>query len=139
MTQAPSFFVPAATPETQESVFADLARIAQRSVPPLAERIYSITYLHDGEEWTATVGESLRGISRKITRSKGKKKERLCPVADPAIVLAIFPGVAIFPAVPYIVVTNHGLPGNVGSAWENTFLAGQPKSVTRFYHNDQTG
>ncbi len=126
MTQAPPFLVPDETPETQESVFADLARIAQSPVPPLAERIYSITYLHDGEEWTATVGESLRGISRKITRSKGKKKERPFPVADPAIVLAIFPGVS------YIVVTNHGFPRNVGSAWVNPFLAGQPKSVTRF-------
>lgn len=127
MAEAPQFFVPAATPDNQESVYADFARWCGCPVPSLERRIYSITYVHDGEEWTATVGESLRGRRFRTTRSRGVKVEREQPVSDPAIVLAIFPG------VPYMVVTNHRIGGrNVGSAWENPFLAGQPKSVTYF-------
>lgn len=126
MTEAPKFFVPAATPDNQESVYADFARWCGCAVPSPESRIYSITYVHDGEEWTATVGEHLRGIRHRTTRSRGKKIERTQHLSDPAIVLAIFPG------VPYMVVTNHRIAGNVGSAWENPFLAGQPKSITYF-------
>ena len=126
MAQAPSFFVPATSPETQEVMFADLARFAGRPVPGLSERVHSITYIHDGEEWIATVGEPLHGVRYQTTGSKDKKIERGHPVADPAVILAIFPG------VPYKVVTNSHPVGNVRSAWENPFFAGQPKSVTCF-------
>lgn len=126
MNQAPEFFVPAAEPDNQESVYADLANWCGCAFPSPSERIYSITYVHDGEEWTATVGAPLRGTRHKIGRSHGKKVEHTIPLSDPAIVLAIFPG------VPFMVVTNHRLAGNVGSAWENPFMAGQPRSVIRF-------
>ena len=76
MTETPAFFVPAATPDNQELVYTDFANWCHMPVPPLKERIYSITYIHDGEEWTATVGESLYGVRRRITRSKGKKIEK---------------------------------------------------------------
>jgi hypothetical protein len=122
---APTFFVPAATPETQERDFAWLAAYARQPVPQLNERIYSITYVHDGEEWIATVGESLRGTKRRVTRSKGRKIERVHSLSDPAVVRAIFSG------EPYLVVTNQWLPENVGSAWQNPFFAA-PKSVTYF-------
>lgn len=126
MTEAPTFFVPAAAPESEESVYADFAKWCGRTVPPVESRIFSITYRHDGDEWTATVGETLRGIRRHVTKSKGKKVERSQHIGDPALVLAIFPG------VPFMVVTNHRIAGNVGSAWENSFLAGQPTAITYF-------
>lgn len=131
MDEASAFFVPAATPDNQESVYEEFARWCNRTVPDQGRRIYSITFVHDGEEWTATVGESLRGRRFCTTRSRGVKIEREQPISDPAIVLAIFAG------TPYIVVTNHLLGGrNVGSAWENPFFAGQPKSVTYFSATD---
>ena len=126
MTEAPEFFVPAATSDNQESVYANFAKWCQKPVPKLHERIYLITYIHDSEEWTATVGESLRGVCRRVTHSHGKKIERTIQLSDPAIVLAIFPG------TPFMVVTNHRLVENVRSAWENPFLVGQPKSIIYF-------
>lgn len=122
----PAFFVPAATPENQESVYADFAKMGRSSVLPVSQRIYSITYTHDGEDWTATVGEHLKGVGYKSSRVKGKKIERELRLSDPAVVLAIFPG------NPYIVITNHHIAGNVGSRWENPFMAGVPHSVTYF-------
>ncbi len=126
MPEIPTFFVPAATSENQESVYASFAEWCKCAVPALEKRIYSITYIHDSEEWTATVGESLRGIRRRTSRSGGRKVERTSHLSDPAIVLAIFPG------SPFMVVTNHRIAGNVGSAWENPFFAGTPTSVTYF-------
>jgi hypothetical protein len=127
MAEAPQFFVPWATLDNQESVYADFAKWCNRAIPNLENRIYSITYVHDGEEWTATVGEPLRGKRFRITHSRGVRMEREQPISDPAVVLAILTG------VPYIVVTNHGIGGrSVGSAWENPFFAGHPKSVTYF-------
>jgi len=126
MAETPMFFVPAATSENQESIYADFAKLCQSSVPKQEGRIYSITYVHDGEEWTATVGERLHGIQRKTSLSQGKKIERTIQLSDPATVLAIFPGTT------FMVVTNHGISGNVGSAWENPFMAGNPKSVLYF-------
>jgi hypothetical protein len=128
----PAFFVPAATPDNQESVYADFAKMARSSVPPVSSRIYSITYKHDGEEWTATVGENLEGVRYKSSRVKGKKIERELRLSDPAVVLAIFPG------NPYIVITNHRIVGNVGSQWENPFMAGVPHSVTYFSSSGDT-
>lgn len=127
MPEAPQFFVPAATPDNQESVYASFAKWCGRAVPSLERRVYSITFVHNGDEWTATVGESLSGRRFRTVRSRGVKLEREQPVSDSAIVLAIFPG------VPYMVVTNHRIGGrDVGSAWENPFFAGEPTSVSFF-------
>jgi hypothetical protein len=126
MSEVPSFFVPAATPETQESVFAEFAKMCGVAVPPVEERVYSIVFTHDGEEWHATVGETMHGTKYTTHRVKGKKVERRQTVSDPALVLAIFPG------VPFMVVTNQRIAGNIGSKWVNPFLAGRPESVTRF-------
>ena len=126
MTNVPAFFTPGGTREDQETVYAELARWCGRPVPPLRERIYSITYRHDGEEWVATVGEHLRGSQRSIRRRGRRKVETTVPVADPATVLAIFAG------TPFMVVTNFRIVPGIRSAWENPFLAGQPQSVTYF-------
>jgi hypothetical protein len=126
MPETLPFFVPGATPEGQEAVFVELARFAGQLVPQLSERVYSITYDYDGEEWRATVGETLRGVRPKRSRSKGTKVEREMPVYDAALVLAIFPG------TPYLVVTDSRPVGRVRSARQNPFLVDVPKSVTRF-------
>lgn len=126
MAQGATFFVPAATSENQESVYASFAEWCNCPIPKQEQRVYSITYTHDSEEWTATVGEHLHGIRRRTSRSRGKRIERTIQLSDPALVLAIFPG-AVF-----IVVINHRIVGDVGSAWENPFFAGKPRSVIYF-------
>jgi len=126
MTEAPPFFVPAATADNQESVYEGFAKWCHCNVPPMGQRIYSITLVHDGEEWIATVGQQLSGSTIADPRSRAKVRRFSRPVSDPALVLAIFPG------NPYMVVTNHRLAGNVGSRWENPFMAGIPTSITYF-------
>src|SRR4051812_15921217 len=93
MHTAKQFFVPTATAENQEQVFADFARWCGSPVLDPKERVYSITYDHDGVHWTATVGEPLRGWKLHTYKPRGKKREEhKVPVEDPAVVLAIFPG-----------------------------------------------
>jgi len=123
--QAPSFFVPTVS-DKQEEAYAGFANWCQRAVPDSVDRVYSITFTHDGDEWTATVGEALRGIRRRYSRKRGTRVEHVAPLSDPAVVLAIFAG------YPYLVVTNHRVPVDVRSAWENPFMAGEPDSVTYF-------
>ena len=125
-TDVPSFFVPHASPGTDESAYAELAKFCERAIPALSRRIYSITYVHDGEEWVATVGQALRGTRLRSRRIKGQRIEQSYSITDPAIVLAIFPG------VPFVVVTNQGLIGNVGSRWANPFFTSEPQSITYF-------
>ncbi|HEY1077085.1 MAG TPA: hypothetical protein VGE51_10395 [Fontimonas sp.] len=126
MSEAPRFFLPASSTETAEADFATLAAFAKRAVPTLSQRVYSITYLHNGVEWTATVGEALQGIRSAMTRGGNSEFSGGTTVSDPAVVLAIFPG------DPYLVVTNHDFVGSTGSRWENPFMAGRPLSVRRF-------
>jgi hypothetical protein len=95
-----------------------LAALARRAVPPLAQRIYSITYRHSGEEWTSTVGEALRGICTRQIGGGLKRRTRTLALSDSAITLAIFSG------DPNAIVTN-AFPGwIVRSAWANPFYVG---------------
>jgi len=121
--EVPPFFVPTALPEKQEEVYADFAQWCRRAVPPQGKRIYSITYYHDGDEWTATVGETLKGTRQRTSRLGSVSQARL---RDPATVLAIFPG------DPYLVVTDSRFSPGVVSRWGNPFMAGRPVSVTHF-------
>lgn len=117
-------FVPEpAKSDKQEEAYAEFARMAGRAIPE--RRIYSITFVHDGEEWMATVGEQLRGIKHRMTRSKRQRLERTTPVSDSAVVLALFPG------DPYIVVTDKGISQKY-SKWENPFMVGSPVAVKSF-------
>ena len=116
----------AGSPENEDKVYADLAKWRRAGVPEPSARVYSITYLHDGDEWTATVGEQLRGIRMKTSRLRGTNVERSIRIANPAIVLAIFQG------VPYTVVTNHRIAGHVCSRWEHPFMPGQPTCALKF-------
>ena len=118
------FFVPHVEAEAMEGAFSELARRCHRPVPPAEERVRRITFVHDGEQWTAVVGQSLRGEKVRVTRGKHGRRERRAPLSDPAIVLAIFPG------DPYLVVTDGGACS--GSRWANPFMAGIPASVQLF-------
>ena len=117
---APAFFVPqlTAAADSPQMTYAELAALAGRPVPADNERVYSITYVHDGEEWTSTVGETGTG-ERRVTVGRGaNKRERVERLSDGARVLAIFAG------DPYVVVTNH-LPGvGVKTDWANPFYVG---------------
>jgi hypothetical protein len=121
MAEAPVFFLPGATPDTEETLYAQFAKLCRSAVPSFDRRIYSITYMHDAVEWTATVGEPLSGTGRKTVRRRGQKIEQTTSHGDPATVRAIFAG------VPYMVVTD-----GFRTRWANPFLAGKPHHVTHF-------
>jgi len=126
MSEAPPFFVPIVKPEDQETVFSRLARLSSCALPSPRKRIYSITFRSNGERWTATVGQTLRGVRYRTVRRRGERSDIEERLSDPATVLAIFEG------SPYMVATDHRILSNVGSAWESPFMAGEPTSVTYF-------
>ena len=128
MENSPDFFVPYAKPDKQEQVYAELASLCNTKIPDVGKRIYSITFVHDGEEWIATVGEKLYGykLKRKKTRYSGSTSERFGSLNDSAIVLAIFPG------NPFYVVTDSGSKEDRPSMWVNPFMAGKPEIVKYF-------
>lgn len=123
----PSFFVPkASSSEDAEHLYANLAQLCGRPVPEPAQRVFQIEWVHDGDCWVATVGERLHGRRTRTRRRKGTAREVTEPLSDPAIVLAIFP------EVPYLVVTDARPLGSAPSSWANPFMAGRPTSINRF-------
>mgnify|MGYP003423003290 CR=1 FL=1 len=122
----PKFFIPDQTPESQEEVYSQLARAAGLSIPEHVKRIYSIKFRHDGAEWIATVGKSLRGTKTKIQGRGINKREVSVSVSDSAVVLAIFSN------YPFTVYTDSGISNRSRSAWSNPFYAGTPSSVSYF-------
>ncbi len=108
-----------------ENAYTQLAKLCGSTPPPIGERVYSISFKHNGETWHATVGERLGGTKVDVRKSKGARKEHEVALSDPAIVVAIFPG------HPYFVATALE-QGSCRSAWENPFMAGSPSSVTYF-------
>ena len=129
----PAFCLPGSDLATQESVYAEMASRAGRPVLPTNERVYSITFRHDGEEWTATVGSLLSGhtIARPQDRAQHRRVSR--PVNDDASVVAIFPG------RPYLVVTNAYANSGVRTKWANPFMAGDVTAVTTFASDNPSG
>jgi hypothetical protein len=117
----PTFFLPSVPPEDHEKVYADLAQMVGRDVPPHRQRICSITFIHDGVEWTATVGRTMTGISHRTTRSRGKEVTKPTHHSDGATVMAIFMG------NPYVVWTD-----GHQTRWENPFWAGRPTEASFF-------
>ncbi len=126
MSNIPYFFFPDATSDNVENVYSDFAKWCGRPVPPQEERIYSITFDHDGEEWIATVGKTLSGETLPNHRTRSKRTHLARKLGDPATVLAIFAG------APCLVGTNHRWTGSVGSTWANPFYVGDPKRVIYF-------
>jgi len=121
MAKIPPFFLPDVAPDSQELSYSEFARWSQRPAPSLAERVYSVTWTHNGEDWTATVGERLRGTKRRRARNGAEHTEYL---TDPAMVLAILPG------NPSLVFTNAN--NDVRSAWSNPINIGRSKSIVLF-------
>lgn len=120
------FFVPHAVEGKDEELYEQLAKLAGRPVPSAAERIASIRWMHDGDEWTAVVGAQLRGTRTRMRTRQRKRVEVTTPLSDPATVLVIFPG------SPWLVVTDAPPIGPSRSRWVNPFMAGVPTSSTRF-------
>lgn len=121
MNQVPAFFLPGSTLETEEEIYAKLAKACQAIVPPADQRIYSIRFTHDGIEWIATVGEPTTGTSRRTMRRKAGSFEVVNSHSDPARVRAVFAG------NPYMVVLEP-----VRSRWVNPFMAGIPHTIAYF-------
>jgi hypothetical protein len=127
MADSPAFFLPDAAPDQQESDYIQIAHTWGFPLPPLKERVYSVTFNQDGDQWTATVGERLHG--RRNIREGRKKTDRTLPIEDPALVRAIFPPDASDPSGLYRVVTDGGSAQRRRSHFANPFAAGRPAVV----------
>ena len=122
-----TFFVPECSPEKAEQIYLELATWCRRSPPSdNAKRIYSIEWAHDGETWTATVGQRLSGERVRSRRQRGEWRETSTPLKDGAVVLAIFA------PDPFMVVTNAAPIARVLTKWANPFMAGEPSGITYF-------
>ncbi len=121
MNNPPAFFIPRVATEKQEECYLELARAIGRAVPQSGSRIYSISFKHNGEHWTATVGEQLKGSATKTSRVRGQKTDRTVSLGDGSTVMAIFP------SVPF-----HVWHDGASRTWANPFLTGEPTSVTYF-------
>jgi hypothetical protein len=117
----PEFFVPFVEPQNQEASYQEIAKFIGAAPRPLAERIYSMTWRHDGVVWTATVGEKLRGVAT-ITTGRGRdRREREVPRSSDDTVLAIFPG------SPGLIAHD-----NKSKLWNLPILTGEAISSVRF-------
>ena len=114
----PAFFLPHCPSEFEEESYAHIAKRCDRKVPPIDRRIYSISFEHGGIVWTATVGEHLRG--RKSVNVRNKETVQW-QIDDPALILAIFP------TVPYCVVTYSSAKSHFGQIFYAT-----PRGVELF-------
>ena len=124
------FFLPAADdPQLAEQTFTEMARWVNSPAPPAEERVHWVSFVHNGEEWRAEVGQPLRGVHTVQRRRATSGVDVTRPVTDPATVLAIFPGESV-----WHVVTNAPPLGTVTSRWDNPFLIGDPaiRDVGRF-------
>jgi hypothetical protein len=120
ITRVP-FFVPNSPGGDHELAYKALAAFAGTSAAPPGERIYSITFISNGETWTATVGQQLKGTGT-ITKGRGRQRTvREVPLHNGATVLAIFAG------HPFLVCHD-----GASRTWANPFLAGQPRAVVYF-------
>ena len=121
------FFVPGVDPDRSEARYSELAASAAADVPGPAERVHSVRFVRDAEEWTATVGETLSGRLAAPTARRSAPARR---VTDPATVLAVFPT-----DEGHLVVTDGAPLGTVAdSTWENPFAVPQraARQVVRF-------
>lgn len=118
----PLFFVPGVPEDEQEAEYQRLAG-AVHGVPGAPDRrIYSLTWRHTDDVWTATVGETLRG-TRTIIKGRGRNQtSREVPVHNESTVLAIFDG----GPTPQIVHDNKS------RYWNNPIMTGKPLGVIYF-------
>ena len=124
---ASGFFVPMSSPATEERVYASLAAWCKCPIPPLGQRIYSIVFGSEGEEWSATVGQRLRFVSRGRKWTRRVEGLRELWIGDPARVLGIFGDTR------YVVVTDHLMGGaGVDSMVPNPLVVDEPRVVVYF-------
>lgn len=117
----PKFFVPFIEPEKQEDAYRLFAEMCGTWPRPFNERTYSIVWRHDGVIWTATVGETLRGIET-ISTGKGRNRlEREVPRSSDDTVLAIFSG------HPGLIAHD-----NKSKRWNLPILTGEALNLVRF-------
>jgi hypothetical protein len=116
MPNPPLFFLPFLPPELVEASYAHMAEKCATIPPGPGGRVYSISFVHQGVVWVATVGKRLKGQ----TPGNGPLATL---IEDPAMVLAIFPG------NPYWIVTDalHSTDSN----FPNIFF-GTPLEVEYF-------
>jgi hypothetical protein len=116
MPTPPPFFLPFLPPELAEDAYAHMAEKCEKIAPDPRGRVYSVSFVHEGVVWVATVGKHLKGHRR-----GHRTTARL--IKDPAMVLAIFPG------TPYTIVTD--ALHTTGSNFQNIFF-GTPLEVEYF-------
>lgn len=117
----PEFFIPFVEAENQEEAYRQIAAHIGAAPRALGDRIYSMTWRHDGVVWTATVGETLKGTAT-VTTGRGRdRREREVPRSTNDTVLAIFPG-------------SPGLIAHDGKSgyWNMPILTGEPLGMVRF-------
>jgi hypothetical protein len=116
-----TFFVPHVQPGDEEPAYAVLAALANVAPPTHKDRVYSITWKHDGIEWTATVGENLKG-SQTITKGRGHLQRVITiPHSSSDTVLAVFRG------LPFVIVHD-----NRSRTWNLPIYAGKPSRIIPF-------
>ncbi|MEU2348786.1 hypothetical protein [Modestobacter sp. NPDC049651] len=121
-----AFFLPrAADDEQAERLYEALAEFAGCEPAPPAERVQSIAFRQDGWEWTAAVGEEVRGERTTRTLRRGEVLEHTETSTATCRVLAVYPG------TPFVVVTDAQPITGTASEWANPFTA-EPERVTRF-------
>jgi hypothetical protein len=126
MSSAPEFFMPATSHIDQEAAFTHMANGLDRPVPPIGERVYCVSFESDGTLWKATVGERLKGRKPRIVKGKNVGWEDWW-FDDPTLVLAIFP------PVPYFVVTWP----DVHSHFRDDAFALTPIGIELFSHSSK--
>ncbi|WP_254292755.1 hypothetical protein [Sphingomonas tagetis] len=120
MRPPPEFYIPGVPADRQEEIYGRFAATGGGSVPPIEERIYSITFELGGVGWTATVGCQLCG-----TRPREKKFSRRNWMDAP--VFSDTEIAVIIPSHPYLI-----FHWGERSPWPNPFFANDVKSVTKF-------
>lgn len=117
--------MPRADPVDAERYLGELASFVGRPAPSADNRYQSVTFAHNGEQWTAEVGHELRGEHRVARRRRQGQIEVVTRLQDPAMVLAIFPDSRL-----WLVVTSARPITSMKSAWENPFIIGEPSVIT---------
>lgn len=117
----PDFFVPMVAADEQEEAYKELAHFVGSQPHAPDKRIYSMTWKHKGVEWTATVGETLRGTELKQIGKGQNSTYREVPRSTSDTVLAIFAD------VPYKIVHD-----NKSRVWNVPIYAGEPSRVIDF-------
>ena len=113
------FEIPGYAPDQYEDVLIAYAQICSEfmgrrvQVPAPSELRRSITFQEeDGSEWTAAVGQTLRGEKTERRQVSGRMKDVTASLSNSATVMAIFPG------DPALVITD-----GRGKPWSNPFEA----------------